>query len=439
MSVTSLEVFVANRSVATLSTSDGFEHHLTYNRDVPEQDFVSLLMPVRPQSWTWPTLHPFFQQNLPEGYLLSVLQEQLGPQLGGTPLDLLSVVGSNMIGRVKLSFGVPSHSRLGMDLDSLLHGARSMEVFMQLLREHAASGVSGVVPKFLSPEVLAQFRKASVPSERYIIKGSSERLPFLALNEHLCMQVASAAGAPTAKTHVSDDGQVLLVERFDVAAEGSRLGFEDCCGLLGLTPAEKYQSTWERIARTAKDFIATPALPAAYEQLALTLLLTYALGNADCHTKNLGLLYSASTDVRMAPVYDMLTILAYDSYAQNPPGMFVGGRKDWTPGKALTRYLAQVLQQDAPRQRELIERVCTAVAAAFPELLRHAKHTQGFIPVAERMAYQWAAGLQRLSDSSSIQVPGLIKAAADAGLHVAAPAPSVAPKRSPFESPLASA
>jgi len=41
--------------------------------------------------------------NLPEGYLLSVLQEQLGPNVGASPLNLLSVVGRNAIGRVKLA------------------------------------------------------------------------------------------------------------------------------------------------------------------------------------------------------------------------------------------------------------------------------------------------------------------------------------------------
>ena len=131
----------------------------------------------------------------------------------------------------------------------------------------------------------ALFRKGSLTTERHIVKGSSDRLPYLALNEHLSMRAAARTGAKVARTAVSDDGHVLVVERFDVEPDGSRLGFEDCCSLLGLPPADKYASTWERVVRRITDFTAPVNLGSAREQLALTLLLTYALGNADCHTK----------------------------------------------------------------------------------------------------------------------------------------------------------
>ena len=199
---------------------------------------------------------------------------------------------------------------------------------------------------------------------------------------------------------------MLVVERFDVNEAGVRLGFEDCCSLLGLAPDDKYNSTWERVARLVTDFVPDEGLAASREQLALTLLLTYALGNADCHTKNLALLYSHENDVRLAPVYDMLTIIAYDSYAQNPPGMFVGGRKIWTPGKALAIYL-QHLGFEPPHQRQLLERVFEAVTETFPELLHHIHHTPGFAAVGTRMVSEWASGLARLSDRTSIVVPDL--------------------------------
>ena len=120
--------------------------------------------------------------------------------------------------------------------------------------------------------------------------------------------------------------------------------------------SDKYASTWERVVRRITDFTAPANLGSAREQLALTLLFTYALGNADCHTKNLALLYSSESDVRMAPIYDMLTILAYDAYAENPPGMFIGGRKSWEPGKALWTFLQQSLGFEPARQREFVDR-----------------------------------------------------------------------------------
>ena len=420
MSVTGLEVYVGGKEVATVTSSDGFEHHLTYRPEATPQDFVSLVMPVRPETWSWPSLHPFFQVNLPEGILLSTLKEQLGPHLGSRPLDLLAVVGRNAIGRVQLASGGLRTSTATLDLQELLHGERSMDVFMELLHTYAASGVSGVVPKFLAPEARAPFRKGSFKTERHIIKGSSEKLPYLALNEHLGMQVAARSGAAAAHTQVSDDGQVLVVERFDVTEEGLRLGFEDCCSLLGLAPEDKYNSTWERIARLITDFVADSKLAASREQLALALLLTYALGNADCHTKNLAVIYSNENDVRLAPIYDMLTIVAYDSYARNPPGMFVGGRKSWTPGKALGVFV-QHLGFEPPQLRQLVDRVMQAMSETFPELIYHIRNTRGFAPVGTRMVREWNTGLARLAGHTSIVVPDLLARAEGAGITTAEP------------------
>ena len=90
-----LHVYVHNQPVATLESIDGFRHVMTYHPDIAPEQFVSLLMPVRTESYVYPELHPLFRMNLPEGFLLSVLQEQLGPHVGASPLNLLSVVGRN--------------------------------------------------------------------------------------------------------------------------------------------------------------------------------------------------------------------------------------------------------------------------------------------------------------------------------------------------------
>ena len=189
-----------------------FKSVLTYHADTAPDDFVSLTMPVRTESYLWDDqLHPVFQMNLPEGYLLQVLQEQFGPHIGASPTALLSVIGRNMIGRLQVAApgAVLNESAKPIEVAELLQGDNSEEAFAELVRQHAASGVSGVVPKFLDAQAeqmmqsqtLGQHKKASVITRRHIIKGSSQRLPFVALNEHLCMQVAARV-LPTAKTEI---------------------------------------------------------------------------------------------------------------------------------------------------------------------------------------------------------------------------------------------
>ena len=99
-----LSVYVLGREVATLEQSGDFKSVLTYHPQVAADDFVSLTMPVRLESYVWDDqLPPVLQMNLPEGYLLQVLQEHFGPHIGASPIALLSVIGRNMVGRLQLA------------------------------------------------------------------------------------------------------------------------------------------------------------------------------------------------------------------------------------------------------------------------------------------------------------------------------------------------
>jgi serine/threonine-protein kinase HipA len=209
-----LSVYVLGCEVATLEPSGDFKSVLSYHPGVGTDDFVSLTMPVRTESYVWDDqLPPVLQMNLPEGYLLQVLQEQLGPHIGASPAALLSVIGRNMVGRLQVAApgATLDEPAKPIEVSALLKGDNSEAAFAALVREHATSGVSGVVPKFLDSQSenalpLGAHPKASLVTRRHIVKGSSARLPFVALNEHLCMQVARRI-MPTAQTQVSDDGQ----------------------------------------------------------------------------------------------------------------------------------------------------------------------------------------------------------------------------------------
>jgi serine/threonine-protein kinase HipA len=218
-----LAVYVLGRDVAMLEPVGDFRSVLTYHATTAPDDFVSLTMPVRTESYVWDDpLHPIFQMNLPEGYLLQVLQERFGPHIGASPTALLSVIGRNMIGRLQVAApgAILDQPAEAIEVAELLRGDNSEEAFAELVRQHATSGVSGVVPKFLDAQV--DYKKASLITRRHIIKGSSRQLPFVALNEHLCMQVAARV-LPTARTEISDDGRVLVVHRFDFVFECFRV------------------------------------------------------------------------------------------------------------------------------------------------------------------------------------------------------------------------
>jgi serine/threonine-protein kinase HipA len=403
-----LGVYVLGQQVATLSQAGDFKSILSYLPDAAQDPFVSLTMPVRLESYVWDDqLPPVLQMNLPEGYLLQVLQEQFGPHMGANPMALLSVIGRNMVGRVQVATVGAELEQPAKPLEvaALLKGDNCEAAFAALVREHASSGVSGVVPKFLdaaqevgSSGALALHKKASLITRRHIIKGSSSHLPFVALNEHLCMQVASRV-MPTAKTEVSDDGQALVVHRFDVDENGqAHWGMEDFCSLLGLRPSAKYDTTWERIARAVRDHVPGQQRLETNRLLATTLLLSYALRNADCHAKNIALRYTRRADVHLAPAYDVLTTSVYAGYQYNPPAIEFMGKKTWAPGKNLQRFIAATLGIQPKEQMHIVQAISDAVADIAPQVRQAMVQHEGFQDIGKRMLLAWSEGVQGLRD-----------------------------------------
>ena len=399
-----LSAYVLGRDVAVLESAGDFRSVLTYHASTPSDAFVSLTMPVRTESYVWDdTLHPVFQMNLPEGYLLQVLQEQLGPQITASPMALLSVIGRNMVGRVQVAAAGAKldEPTQPVEVAELLQGDNSEEAFAELVRQHAASGVSGVVPKFLDTQSEdvgrgVVHKKTTLLTRRHIIKGSTGRLPYVTLNEHLCMQVAARV-LPTARTELSQDGNALVVHRFDVNDNGQlRLGMEDFCALLGLRPAAKYETTWERVARAVRDHVPGATQLETFRQLATTLLLTYALRNADCHAKNLTLLYTSRADVHLSPAYDMITTVAYPGYQENPPGISFMGKKTWSPGKSLGKFIAATFGVSVKAQVEIVEAISDAVSDIAPRVREAMTRYAAFEDIGKRMLLAWNEGVTGL-------------------------------------------
>lgn len=383
-----------------------FKSVLTYHAGTAPNDFVSLTMPVRTESYGWDDqLHPIFQMNLPEGYLLQVLQEQFGPHVGASPTALLAVIGRNMVGRLQVaepgaSLAEPAKA---VEVKDLLQGDNSALAFERLVREHAVSGVSGVVPKFLDGQKekirLSPHNKATLLTRRHIIKGSSGKLPFVALNEYLCMQVAAQV-MPTAKTRVSRDGLALVVDRFDVDEQGQpHRGMEDLCALLGLRPAAKYDTTWERIAKAVRDHVPGSRQRETFRQLATNLLLTYALRNADCHAKNIALVYTSREDACLSPACDMLTTPVYEGYQNSPPGISFMGKKTWAPEKTLQRFITATFGIEVRLQVKIIEAIGDAVAGVAVQVRQAMVEHPGFQDIGKRMLISWHEGVSGLRGS----------------------------------------
>ena len=419
-----LDVQVMGRKVAQLYR-DRDEYALKYEADAGPGDFVSLTMPVREQPWTWPRdLHPFFRQNLPEGYLLGVIREAFGPLLDGTDLSLLAVVGGMGIGRVTVT---PEGQPPGTDLqplhvEELLAGDNTAEHFADLVRRYARVAISGAVPKFIAPAADGNdppaMGKSTFRTSSHIIKGSDDTTPYLGFNEFYSLRVLERLQVvPVVKARMSQDGRILVVNRFDVDEEGRPIyGLEDACGLLGLPPHEKYATTTERVLNATRQYLPGETAREQMRQFGWHLLTNYVVRNADCHSKNVALYYTALDDVAYTPIYDVVTTQAYPRYANNPPGLSVEGRKIWAPGKALERFFKGHLGI-APREYALmVDQLCESAVEVGKEVIEAAKNEPQWRGIARQMVQAWNDGMNALrSPKGAAEYSGLAAAIAAAG------------------------
>lgn len=398
-----LDIHVAGKRVASLYRERD-EYVMAYETKDPE-DFVCLTMPVRDQPFRWPRdLHPFFRQNLPEGFLLETLREEFSRELDGTDLSLLALVGRAGIGRVAVTpEGVkPGHDVEPLDFAPLMRGQTTTAQFADLVRRYARAAISGVVPKFIAPEVTTRSfdGKSTVHASRHIIKGSGDRFPFLAFNEHYAMQVLARLNVTSvAKTKLSQDGRVLLVERFDVDAQGHPThGVEDACSLLGLPPNEKYAPTMEAVLKATREYLPSGTRRKQLAALGWHIIASFVVRNADCHSKNIALFYTTLDDVAFTPVFDLVTTQAYTGYTDQNPGLSIEGRKTWAPGNTLEKFFKGRLGIGSRDYKDMVERVCESAVAVGHEVIELGRNNQDWRSVAKNMVHAWNAGMSSLRD-----------------------------------------
>lgn len=231
-----------------------------------------------------------------------------------------------------------------------------------------------------------------------LVQPPTPQRPFAALNEHLCLQVARRVML-TAHTDVSSDGQTLTMRRFDLDTQGQRhWGVEDFGALLGLPLSGSKDISWEQLAQAVRDQVPGSRRGEAFRHLACRLLLSLALRDAGCTARTLALRYTSRADVQAAPVHSLLSTGIYAGTAGQLPAMAFMGKKIWTPGRNLQKFIATAFGIAPKEQALMAEAVCDAVADVAPRVLE-AMHTQpAFSDLGRDMLAAWAEGVQGLRD-----------------------------------------
>jgi serine/threonine-protein kinase HipA len=201
---------------------------------------------------------------------------------------------------------------------------------LQILREdHAAwrlprdtgqFSLAGAQPK---TALLLQKAKWGIPSGRipttHILKPPTGHFDGHAENEHICLMLARNLGLPVADTKVMRFGKeiAIVIERYDRQFSGNeivRVHQEDICQALGILPTKKYQSEGGPTPADIIELLRTYSTDrvADVDTFIDALGFNWLIAGTDAHAKNYSLLLAGGPLVRLAPLYDIASILPYD-------------------------------------------------------------------------------------------------------------------------------
>lgn len=345
-----LEVSINGRAAGQLLKTSNYEFR--YATPDPDQPSVALLMPAREQpTWQDSALFAVMDQSLPEGELLLRLS-MMFPKHRLQPVHLLAMMGQNGIGNLgyalpgAVSTAAPTH----IERESLLAMPFTPELYEDLLRAYLSSGVgiAGVQPKVMVAD------RATVPIPSVIVKVASATYAGLAANEYLCLTAARKAQVLTPGFELSHDGQMLVVDRFDLhqRADGhlERLGFEDIASLMNLRVRDvlserKYRGSYQRIGELLR-YLQLPGedVQRFFEQVALSVMVR----NGDAHLKNFGVLVQQDGSARLSPLFDVVTTAVY-TYTR-----FVGDEAQTDRTMALKLFAGRHHSKAYPTTEELL-------------------------------------------------------------------------------------
>jgi serine/threonine-protein kinase HipA len=391
-----LKVSIGGRPVGALDRAKGKTFAFSYASETPPGDAVSLTMPPRVASYLSGIgqLHPIFDMNLPEGFLRQWLSKVV-PDFDD--MVLLKLTGASQIGRLQYDAGEPVPD--GMKVSDILAYDGAEDLFRHLLDMYGtASGVSGVQPKVLIRDVgshkMSRDHKVTVLGSTHIVKTWDAMYPHLARNEHFCLSAARHAGLATPDWEVSSNGKFLVIERFDLLTD-SYLGVEDLCVLAGMTTVQKYQGSYEQLAKSLRTFISQGNELSCMQDFFKMIALSCVVRNGDAHRKNFCLLYESaeSRTGRLAPTFDIVTTCAY--LPMDVMALTMAGSKRWPDRQKLIRF-AGVCGLTSERAGRGLNEVEAGVVTARDELITGVRENPEFAETGHLMLKAWDEGLLAL-------------------------------------------
>jgi len=247
-------------------------------------------------------LPPYFAGLLPEGLRLKALVKKIKTSTDDM-FSLLVAAGSDPVGDL--------HFKNSDEVDELPVDFTKIKAALKKAQNLDSKLLAGVQNKISADRITLPVN-IKKKEKSYILKLESDEYPESLQNEDICLRIAKSCGLNVNKAKIikdKNDVAALLIERFDrdwnpKLEKWLRYHQEDACQFLDKYPADKYNLSFQEIAKGIQQFSLSPEI----EILKLLQLkaFSYLMGNGDLHAKNISLLKD-----QLSPCYDILCTALY--------------------------------------------------------------------------------------------------------------------------------
>ena len=305
----------------------------TYNeqwRNAADAYPLSISMPLALTEHGNAKIDPFLWGLLPDN--ASVL-DQWGRRFHVSPRNafaLIAYVGEDCPGAVQFVLPERLDVILGnapseiewLDEAAIAERLRALRIdpsAWRIPRDTGQFSLAGAQPK---TAFLFEDGRWGVPSGRvpttHILKPPTAEFDGHAENEHFCLELGRALGLPVVDSKIMhfQDEIAIVIERYDrVRTEAGllRVHQEDMCQALALPPTSKYQNEGGPGIRDIVELLTTNSTSSAEDVGTFLDSVSYnwLIAGTDAHAKNYALLIGAEGRVRLAPLYDVASVLPY--------------------------------------------------------------------------------------------------------------------------------
>ncbi len=321
-----LSVRMNGTPVGILTQTTLGKMNFTYEKNATQA--ISIGMPIRSEAYKEVQCEAFFGGLLPES---ESARKIIGRQFGINPNNsflLLKAIGYDCAGAISFHplSDVANHMQSSFPLEGKIVSENELynhilelpnkPLFLRL--EGLRLTLAGMQDK---AAICLIDNKITLPENgcptTHILKPSFIGLKGIVENEYFILKLAKRVGlsVPQVEIRQVKDLSYLLIERYDRSIKNNiveRVHQEDFCQALGIISANKYQRDSGPGFKDCFNLTENTTQPAIdRNMLAAGVIFNYLTGNMDAHGKNFSLLHKKSSQVELAPFYDMICTLAY--------------------------------------------------------------------------------------------------------------------------------